>query len=61
MKKFRVIATQLNYFALEIEAENAEQAKMMATYTELKDFKPMGEIGDFRINTIGDITNYKIS
>jgi len=23
---------------------------------ELKDFKPMGEIGDFKINTIGDIT-----
>ena len=61
MKKFRVIATQLHYFALEVEAENAEQAKMTATYTELKDFKPMGEIGDFKINTIGEITNQKIS
>ena len=56
MKKFRVIATQLNYFALEVEAENAEQAKIAAIYTELKDFQPMGEIGDFKINTIGDIT-----
>jgi len=61
MKKFRVIATQLHYFALEVEAENAEQAKMTATYTELKDFKPMGEIGNLKINTIGDITNQKIS
>jgi len=55
MKKFRVIATQLHYFALEVEAENAEQAKIAAIYTELKDFKPMGEIGDFKINTIGEI------
>jgi|LakMenEpi03Aug12_release.lakeMendotaPanAssembly.Ray.scaffolds.fasta_scaffold699717_2 hypothetical protein len=61
MKKFRVIATQLNYFALEVEAENAEDAKMMATYTDLENFKPLDEIGHFKINTIGDITNYKIS
>jgi hypothetical protein len=61
MKKFRVIATQLNYFALEVEAENADDAKMMATYTDLENFKPLDGIGHFKINTIGDITNYKIN
>lgn len=57
MKKFRIIATQLNYYDLEIEAENEDMAWEMALDNDTGEFRPMEKMGDWEVCSIGEITN----
>ena len=57
MKKFRIIATQLNYYDLEIEAENEDMAWEMALDNGTGEFRPMEKMGDWEVCSVEEITN----
>lgn len=56
MKKFRIIATQLNYYDLEIEAENEDMAWEMALDNDTGEFRPMEKMGDWEVSSVEEIT-----
>jgi len=48
MKTFKITASSISYYTLELEAETEEEAYMMAKYADGSDFTPDGE-GDWVI------------
>lgn len=54
MKKYQVTASSISYFTLEIEAENAEEAFLIAKATDGGSFEPDG-FGDWSINDVTEI------
>ncbi len=55
MKKFRIIATQLNYYDLEIEAENEDMAWEMALDNDAGEFRPMEKMGDWEVSGVEEL------
>jgi hypothetical protein len=57
MKKYRVIASSISYYTLEIEAENDDEAWDIAHEADGSDFDPEGiDSGDWEIYSVGEIT-----
>lgn len=55
MKKYKVTASSITYFTIEIEAESEDAAWMEAKYADGSDFIPDGE-GDWEIMDIKEVT-----
>jgi len=51
MKTFKITASSISYYTLELEAETEEGAYMMAKYADGSDFTPDGE-GDWVITNV---------
>jgi len=54
MKTYKVLASSISYFTLEIEAEDDSQAWMNAKYADGSDFKPDGD-GDWEIKDVMEL------
>jgi len=54
MKKYIVIASSISYFKLKIEAENDDQAWMIAKDADGSDFTPDGD-GDWEIKDVMEL------
>jgi len=55
MKKFKVIASSITYYTLEIEAESELRAWQLAKEADGGDFEPDGE-GDWDISSVEEVT-----
>lgn len=55
MPKFKATAVYYTYCTVEIEAENADQAHVMAKYIDGGDFTPSNENFDWHINQVTEI------
>jgi hypothetical protein len=56
MKKFRVTACYYTYCTAVVEAETEEEAQAIAKEMDGGDFKASGELGDWHINNVEEIT-----
>jgi hypothetical protein len=56
MKKFKVTACYSTYCTAEVEAENEDQAYEIAKDMDGGDFKESGELGDWHINEVKEVT-----
>ena len=54
MKKFKVIASSISYFTIEIEAEDDLQAWQLAKETDGGEFEPDGD-GDWEIYSVEEV------
>ena len=54
MKTYKVIASSISYYTIEIQAENEDEAWMQAKYADGSDFAPDGD-GDWEISSVSEI------
>lgn len=54
MKKFKVIASSISYFVLEVEAENEDEAWQIGREADGGDFEPDGD-GDWEIYSVEEV------
>lgn len=54
MKKFKVVASSISYYTVEIEAENEDEAWDMAREIDGGDFEPDGD-GDWEIYSVAEV------
>ena len=55
MKKYRILASSVNYFYLDIEANNDDEAWKIAYDSDGGDYKQQG-LGDWQIDNIDEVT-----
>jgi len=55
MKKFKVVASSISYYTVEIEAENDDEAWGIAKEMDGGDFEEEGGYGDWEIYSVSEV------